>query len=237
MNFRKLAVAILLLWAFPVWAAPTFNAQSSNSADSTTVSVSHTASGTDRCVVIGVYQGTDHTITAISYGAQTPTLIGTQNRLSLYGLVNPNTGAQTVGVTSNQTGGIFIGVVSYTGCAQTSTYGTPVTATTSETTSISAVDVTSATGALVVDVAVMINTEQAADGTQTERISQDDSGVGFWSFGMSEKAGAATVTMTWTSPSTAGDNEIVAVSIAAAGGGGGSSVPVKFRHYRQMKAR
>lgn len=216
---RKLATVLLLLCALPLWAAPTFNAQSSNIANGTGVSVSHTASGTNRCALIGVYQGADHAITAISYGAQTPTLIGAENRLSLYGLVAPATGAQTVSVTSDTSEGIMIGVVSYTDCAQASTFGTPVTATTSETTSISATGVGSATGALVVDAAVMISLAMAADVSQTERISRDDPGEGFWSFGMSEKAGSASVTMTWSTAGSVGDNEIVAVSIAAAGGG------------------
>lgn len=232
---KKLSLLFLCLFSFVATAAPTFNAQSSNTADSTTVSVSHTAAGSERCALISVYQGIDHTNTAISYGAQTPTLIATQGRLTLYGLVAPNTGAQTVSVTSDQSNGIIIGVVSYTGCAQTSTFGTPVGAETSETTSISAAAITSVTGALVVDAAAMINTEMAAGAGQTERISRDDPGVGFWSFGMSEKAGAASVTMTWDSPFTAGDNEIIGVSIASSGGGGGDPVPTIYQLLRQQK--
>lgn len=233
---KRLLFLLLALFALPTWAAPTFNAQSSNTADSTTVSVSHTAAGSERCALIGVYQGIDHTVTAISYGAQTPTLIATQGRLSLYGLVAPNTGAQTVSVTSDTSGGIIIGVVSYTGCAQTSTFGTAVSATTTETTSVTATGIASATGALVVDAAVMITLSQAAGAGQTERISADDPGVGFWSFGMSEKAGAASVDMTWTAASTFGDNEIIGVSVAASGGGG-STVPVKFYHYINGKKK
>lgn len=65
----------------------------------TSLSTSHTASGTDRIVLIGVYHEAT-TVSSISYGAQTPTLIRDHSSadMSLYRLVAPSTGAQTITV-------------------------------------------------------------------------------------------------------------------------------------------
>jgi hypothetical protein len=203
-----------------------FNAATSNAVESNTISVNHAAAGADRYVLIGVYQHTDHTISAISYGSQTPGLITeVGGRLHLYGLVAPATGTQSVSVTSNTSAGFVIAAVSYTGVDQTGPLGTPVSNTTSSTTSIDAT-VTSAVGQLVVDLALMINTSMAAAVGQTERISLDDPGVGFFSLGMSEKAGASSVTTTWTSSATFGNNRILAVPLIASAGGGSGLNPI-----------
>lgn len=205
-----------------------FNAASKNAANSTSVSVNHTAAGSDRYVLIGVFQNTDHTISSISYGAQTPTLLGSSGRLSVYGLVAPATGSQSVSATSNQSEGMAIGVISYTGVDQSTPVGVVVDDTNTEIASISVVASSLASG-VVVDACAMINTEMAADGSQTERVSYDEPApdghqVGFWAFGMSQKPGAASVTMQWSCAESFGDNVIVAVPlIAASGGGGGGS--------------
>lgn len=207
-----------------------FNAATKYAANSNTVGGSHTAAGSDRAVLIGVFQNTDHTISSLSYGAQSPTLLATVGRLSLYGLLVPNTGAQTATANSDQSDGFVIGIVSYTGV---SGFGTPVTASNTELASISAI-ASSATGDVVIDACAMVNTVMAADGSQTERVSYDEPSpdghqVGFFAFGMSQKAGAASVTMQWTCSESFGDNVIIAVPlIAAGGGGGGGSTNQKF---------
>lgn len=214
-----------------------YGAATSSFANSTTTSHSHTASGSDRIALIGVYQGTDHTISSISYGAQTPTLIATNGRLHLYRMVAPNTGAQTVAVTSSASAGLLLGVVSYTGVDQTTPIGTHQVGNSDSTTSVSTAAISSAVGELVVDVcALIVDATMAAGGSQTARVSLPEAthGVGYFSFGMSEKAGAASVTMTWTASFTVGDNVIIGVPLIAASGGGGAQAPRSSAFMRML---
>lgn len=200
-----------------------FDSATSHAANIATIEVTHSAVGSDRFLLIGIMN--NGTVpTSVTYGAQSPTLIASEGRLHLYRLVNPATGAQSATASLAGADMQIIAVVSYRGVDQTTPIGTPQKATNIEQTSIPAPAVSSSATGLVVDVAMMINTAMAAAAGQTERISLDDPGVGFLSFGMSEKSGAASVTMQWDAAATSGDNHIIAVPlIAAAGGGGGAS--------------
>jgi hypothetical protein len=205
-----------------------FGAATSSYADSTTTSHSHTASGSDRIALIGVFQHTDHTISSISYGAQTPTLIATVGRAHLYRQVAPNTGAQTVAVTSSASAGLILAVVSYTGVDQTTPIGTHQSAENTEQTSITTPTISSAVGELIVDLGVLIvDTGMTAGGGQTSRISLPEAthAVGYFSVGMSEKAGASSVTTSWSAAFTVGDNIIIGVPLIPAAGGGSSQAP------------
>jgi hypothetical protein len=213
--------------------AVAYNAASQASGDSAGPSVSHTAAGSDRFVLIGVGIGNSSTISAISYGAQTPTLISANGAISLYRLTAPNTGAQTVSVTLSATAPYALGVISFTGVDQTTPVGTHATATNDGQTSIST-SVSSAADRMVADLAFMVFNIMAADGTQTERVSVDSIDGGFISAGMSTKPGSASVTMTWTATSTFGDNYITVVPINAAAGAGGG-VP-KLQSFQRMMA-
>lgn len=206
-----------------------FNSGTKNAVNGTTTSISHTASGSERYVLIGLYQNTDDWIVnAISYGGQTPTLLGSLGRLRAYGLLAPNTGSQTVSVTSNSSDGLILAVTSWTGVDQSTPTGTIVTNSNTEIASISGIGA-SATGNIVVDMAVMINLEMAAAVGQTERISYDEPSPdghqsGFFAFGMSSKPGAASVSMQWDCSESFGDNRIIVVPLIAASGGGGPSL-------------
>ncbi|MBM0107384.1 hypothetical protein JM946_21810 [Steroidobacter sp. S1-65] len=178
-----------------------------------TISVPHVAVGANRHVLIGVKN--DGTVPAsITYGSQTPTLLRSEGSLHLYSLLNPPTGQQTVSVTS-ATGIVnqALLVVSRPGVVGV---GTAVSGNSNEQTTVS-VNVPSAIGELVVDFAMMINTEiQPATG-QTVRILMSDYDVmGFVAVGISERPGASSVTMQWQAAETFGDNAIIAVPLILA---------------------
>lgn len=204
--------------------AVAYNTASQATGNGANPSVSHTATGSDRFVLIGISAGGGAAINAISYGAQTPTLIATIGPIHLYRLTAPNTGAQTVSVTLSGVADYVLGVLSFTGVHQTTPIGTSDSQTNSELASIAAT-VVSETNGMVADIAYMVNDAMAADGAQTERVAVDSIEGGFGSAGMSTKAGAASATMTWTAPATFGDNYIIAVPISPSGGGGGGPGP------------
>lgn len=178
-----------------------------------TISVSHSAVGTNRHVLIGVKN--DGTVPAsVTYGSQTPTLLRSEGTLHLYSLLNPLVGEQTVSATS-ATGTVnqALLVVSRPDIVGV---GTAVGASNYDQTSVS-VDVTSATGELVVDFAIMVNDSMEPASGQTVRILMSDlNTMGYVSFAMSERPGAASVTMEWTSPVTFSENAIIAVPLTLA---------------------
>ncbi len=197
-------------------------ASSTSNGGVTSLSLSHTATGSDRVVLFGVYHEAT-TVSALTYGGvQSASLIRDHSAadMSLYQLVAPATGAQTVQLNFAGTSSrCALLVVSYTGVDQTTPFATDVEATTATTTLT--VNATSDTGQLVVDLAAYGENNITVDAGQTARIELDDfTGVNR-SIGMSEKAGAATTSMTWTC-SIAGDGFIIAVPLLPSSGGAGT---------------
>lgn len=212
-----------------------FNAATSTSNGGvTSLSQNHTAAGSDRCIIIGVYAEGGVSITSIAYGAQTPTLVGSHSGGSshLYRLVAPNTGAQSVSVNfSGSSARCAMGILSYTGVDQTTPVGSLVEGTTS--TDTVSVDATSAIGQLVVDFAIFAGATIVVGPDQTARIDLDDFSGTFRSLGMSEQAGASTVTMSWTTGATT-DGSILAVPLIAAAGGAGGQAPRSSAFLRML---
>lgn len=223
----KRAIAVLLLLcAATANAAPTFDASGSAgagcSADATpTVDVTVSA-GSDRYGIGYIYWEGAVTVSAAAFGAQTPTLHATHSgtNFQMYRLDDPSTGAQTFSVTiSGAPSRCYIAWVTY---QATASVGTAAEGYQPEGTTLT-VDVSSATGDLVVDGAMFGGGVINVGAGQTSRVEQDDFDEAGRSFGVSEEAGASTVTMSWT---TGGGNEegfILAANLVAAGGGGGSS--------------
>lgn len=212
-----------------------FNAATSTSNGGvTSLSQSHTAAGSDRCIIIGVHAEGGVSISSIAYGAQTPTLIGAHSNgeTRLYRLVAPSTGSQTVAVNfSGSSSRCAMGILSYTGVDQTTPVGSMVEGTT--TTDTVSVDATSATGQLVVDFAIFAEATIAVGPDQTARIDLDDFSSVFRSLGMSDQAGASTVTMSWTTGS-ATDGAILAVPLIAAAGSAGGQAPRSSAFLRML---
>jgi hypothetical protein len=188
-----------------------YNAASSTSNGGvTSLNVNHSAAGTNRYALIAVYsEGGDfasHNIASIAYagGGGSVGLIarsGEYGELSLYQVIAPATGSQAVTVNfTNTSPRCALAVISYTGVLQVSPRrDTDSTFIDNSGTSVS-LTLDSATGDLVLDVCAQGGTSQAANVSQTERISLDNFSSTARSMGMSEKAAAgAFTTMQWSS--------------------------------------
>lgn len=199
-------VSALLLWLLATCAHSQIVYETSASGVAGGVTSVSTASitfaGANRYAHIGVYSETQ-TVTSVTCwaGAQSATLVEStaNSALWIFGLIAPTAGSTTCtanfGATCTR---CAIAVVQYTGVHQTTPRGTAVEAAENEFGPGATVNATSASGELVVDVASSVGTVWDADGSQTERIDLDDFDSTFRSFGMSEEAGAGTVTMSWT---------------------------------------
>lgn len=144
-------------------------------------------------------------VSSISFGAQTPTLItssSTTDILGVYELVSPSAGSQTTTVNfSGASGRCAFYIVSRSGVNTSTPSGTPATNTgTSATASATA---SSASGELVEGVVHYVGTSVTSDASQTERENQPDWVSTSRTFSAAEKAGAASVTLQWTASSAA----------------------------------
>lgn len=130
----------------------------------TTTSWSHTCTGSNRLLVVGVAVGANPSTgitTSATYNSVAMTSIGTQQSgtgsafgyIQMFSLVAPATGANTVAVTTSATvDALSAGSVSFTGVSQTTPLGTPVTAAGSSITPAATVTGTTA-GNMVIDAA------------------------------------------------------------------------------------
>ena len=167
--------------------------------------LSHTCTGTDRYLTVGVYlQGPSSVITSVTYAGVNMTQLGAVNIsatriLRLYGLANPASGANDiVGTYTGSNLNPGIGGMSFTDVHQTTSTGTAATAGPTTSTTPSVV-VTSATGEMVVDVVGRsLDTAMTPGSGQTERYDQTVGNGGNGRVAGSHEAGAASVTMAWT---------------------------------------
>ena len=183
-----------------------FDAAAENSGDTAdTTTFSHTCTGTNLLLVVGVTYGYEHpNITSVTYGGNVLTNLTTdvqeQVDQSIWYMTNPPKGANDVSVGWSGNAWFAIGSVSYTGVDQNTPFGTGASAKAADTDGN--VDVTSGVGELVIDCYSTYHTSThtiAAVAGQTERINKTH-GATTWDagVGMSEKTGAATVNMAWT---------------------------------------
>ena len=198
--------------------------------DSTdTISFAHTCTGSNRCLIFGAgFFSGSMTITTMTYNSVGMTAGGAIETdgggggTVIYYLKAPATGSNTVlCVFNSSAGGGGSGASSYTGVDQT----TPVSGFNSANganSSAPTVDITSATGDMVVDSMEYYDAGGdwtiAADGGQTQIYDVEDGGQQTNAAG-SYEAGAGTVTMSWTI-SEETDWAIVALNLEAAAAGG-----------------
>lgn len=194
------------------------------------LSWSHTCTGSDLGLVVGVSigAGTLPTISGVTYNGvsltevpNSPQTNGT-NRCALFYLPAPASGANTVIVTlSAAASDVTAGATSFTGAHQTTLVGTSV-GNTATATSIST-NVSSATDEIVIDVVAhnyYTGGAISAGAGQTEQWSQVKStrleGAG------STKTGASTTTMSWSQDTDPDDATWaqIAVPVKPAAGGG-----------------
>lgn len=182
-------------------------ATSSSSTASSTLTFSHTVAGSDRVLMVGVSWQTgavnNATVTGVTYNGVAMTLVDEQappdpfNQTlgaSLWRLVAPATGTHNVVITISNTSDVILGgATSWTGVDQTTPLGTSAKATAQSGTTAT-VNVSSATGEVVVDVVIGLDPISVGAG-QTSRYAT--TGIGLTGAGSSEP-GAGTVTMSWT---------------------------------------
>lgn len=154
------------------------------------------------------------TVSSVSFGAQTPTLISSSGNLDIagvYQLVSPAAGSQTITVNfSGSSSRCAFYVVSRSGVNTSTPSGTAATATNNSGTAT--VSVSSAIGELVEGIVHVAEASVTSDGAQTERENQANWQSVFRSFSGVEKAGGTSVSLTWT-PASATDWYIVAIPI------------------------
>lgn len=219
---------------------PTFDSASSaqTSATVTSISVSHSASGSDRLALICAshWQQDPAASDPVTYGgssagvtlvrSETQDAVNNRRKAHLYRLIAPPTGAQTAQFNlASPTFDVALSVVSYTGVDQTDPLGTAAGVTGSS--AAPSVNVSSASGELVVDYvrAFAGVTSLTANASQTSRVEQEGWSANGPAAGNSEKAGAASVTMSWTL-SASSPWAHIAVPLKPAAGGGGQIVEV-----------
>ena len=181
-----------------------FDATSNSTGGSvTSVTWSHTTSGADRALIVGVsfWNGSTESITGVTYAGTAMTSIGSalspnNERAQQWKLSNPATGANNVVVSFSSVVDAACGAVSFTGARQTTASLTGTQATATGTSTAPSVNVSSAPGEIVVDtLSSDVGDPDTVGAGQTERwnaSSPEADGAG------STEAGAATVTMSWT---------------------------------------
>lgn len=103
-----------------------FDAAASGSGHSTSINISHTCTGSDRILFVGTANGNGATISGVTYNSVAMTLVaasghnaGTSQIATLWYLVAPATGSNTITITATGTTDIFGAAASYTGASQT----------------------------------------------------------------------------------------------------------------------
>ena len=204
------------------------DAASSSSDDGTPSSLtwSHTCTGSDRGLVVGVtWVAASVTISSVTYngvtmtseGAVTSTLSSALH-LEQFSLIAPDTGANNIVVTfSAAVAGVIGGGVSYTGANQTDLTGTQVSVN-NGVSSPATVDVSSASDEIVQDVVLKNSTDTITVGaSQTQRWNVNIGTNGLHNGGGSTETGASTTTMSWTFSGVVWIIAAIAVKPAAGG--------------------
>lgn len=225
MRRRRYLVALLLLLATPAWAAITkngtslfYNSDPNGSSWTTGNFTINAGSDSILIVTISIYSATDPNVSLVKWGGSGGTSLTKYNSAivnsdceeSIWYLVAPTAQTSTIYVEADGGQYFQLGATAYDGAAQT----TPLSGfvTDSQWTASSSLAVTSAIGSVVVD-------SNAADDNITCHASQtaDAGGAGAASYGTSHKAGAASVTMVWTTSGTT-RHRVLGASLAAAAG-------------------
>ncbi len=205
---------------------------------------SHTCAGSDRLLLLFVaHYHSSNTISSASYNGVSMTAVtngaavtgsGYLCFITTFYLVAPATGSNTVSVTPSA--GLFdfgACAISLSDVHQTVPLGTAANATGYDTTPT--VTVSSATGELVVDGLVIMNSGTLTVGAgQTQRWNAPTANA-FIRYAGSTESGAASTTMSWSNSSSQ-TWAIVAVPIKPTGGGSGGP-NITGAHYQYRKRR
>jgi hypothetical protein len=193
--------------------APEVDTVTSQTSSSSSMTISHTVSGTDRLLVVGFSQGNANSpVASLTYGGTPLTLLGTESagppRIEMWYLLAPPVVTADVVVTFSGTpsDGSVVGVMNLTNVNQTTPFGPFVS---NAGNGAASVNVTSAEGELVID--VLAKDTPVAPGMGSGQIERWNAAFSSSAFGaLSTKPGAKTVTMAWL---TSADWAIGAVSV------------------------
>jgi hypothetical protein len=173
------------------------------------ITISHTTSGTNRLMLVGISINNDgsETVSSVTWkGTENLSLFDTVSnaddaRVEIWQLVNPSTGTGDVVITFSASlqQGAVAGVTTFTGVNQSTPLGTFASAT-GDNSSPATVDVTSATGELVYGVVCVEYEPAITDPSQTELWNRSITGTtGSTNGAASTEAGTGpTVTTSWT---------------------------------------
>lgn len=194
-----------------------------------TNSWSHTCTGTNLVLYVAVIQRFADAVTGVTYNSVAMTNIGTSADtgsiigISLWRLIGPDTGTNTVEVTLSTTRRQLGVSISFSGADQTTPNGTVVTASDdSGAGATPSMSVSSAADEIVVDFVGLQNDDNtstlAVGADQTERANDATSNATTNGIraACSTETGAATTTMTWT-PDVADDWAGIALAVKPAG--------------------
>lgn len=205
--------------------AATFDAATDGTAGAgTAITVTHTASGTDRAAFAGggCVDAAPNLVSSGTYAGSAMTEQWDAVFATFYThfgltIVAPATGAQSVTVNFAGTNDASsLAVVTATSVDQTTPFGTPATATGNSTTP--SVNVSAAVDDLVVDNVVYVGTGAATAGAGQTGRTANANVAGEFGHATSTESGAATVTMSWTIASGNWAIGGIAFKPAAAGG-------------------
>jgi hypothetical protein len=188
-------------------SSPVFDAATAGFAGATSgpITFSHTCTGSNRLLLIGISYLNSLAITAATYNGVAMTYVtdsdntngGANIQTRVWRLIAPATGSNTVSLTvMGGTGSFSYLAQSFTGVNQTTAIGTPATGAENESTTATTT-VTGSAGELFADFVGTLNTPTTttAGAGQTERGENLD--ATFSIFGSTE-AGGASVVMDWT---------------------------------------
>lgn len=177
-------------------------ASSSVGSGVTSVTFPHTTSGANRALIVGVsfWDGTAQSISGVTYAGTAMTNIGgatdsADDRAQQWKLSNPATGTNNVIVSFSGSVHAVCGAVSFTGAHQTTASLTGTQATATGNSGTPSVNVSSASGEIVIDTLGFFVAIATVGAGQTQRWNATASleyGAG------STEAGASTTTMSWT---------------------------------------
>lgn len=178
----------------------------------------HSCSGSDRLLLVLIaHYYLDDVVSGVTYNGDALTAVpnGEDNNgqfnITLYYMVAPDTGSNTVSVST--TGSVYdIGMIamSFTGADQSTPLGTAVTATGSSTTP--SVNISSASGEIVVDGLIIVHSGTLTVGAdQTQRVNTNTANA-FIKYASSTESGVSSTTMSWSN-STSQDWAIAGVAV------------------------
>jgi prepilin-type N-terminal cleavage/methylation domain-containing protein len=170
-----------------------------------TITISHTTSGSNRLMLVGVSFNNDNseTVTSVTYNGVALTLEGTETnsddaRVELWSLVAPDTGTHNVVITFSAALAqqAVAGVMTFTGVDQSTPLGSFYSSQGDDTTTAS-LDITSADGEFVYAVIAAEYDALTAGSGYSEQWNMSLSGTKTNGAGGTTNCGAATVPMSW----------------------------------------